>query len=185
MAKTGVENLKARGLLFKTLAEWFHDRYGCDPKEKLETQLDAETLKILASAEKGGWYPANHLVDTLKACCQASGASSTWLPEFGGYLCQVSLTTSFRGLIVFIDPMTLMKRMPLFWRRYFNGIELRAERVNRSDTTLTIEEEIGEGLISKMFSGWLKYALEMIGADQIEVNQEKLGWDLSWQWSAD
>ncbi|MBN2250689.1 MAG: hypothetical protein JW724_01265 [Candidatus Altiarchaeota archaeon] len=186
MAKTDITTeLKARGLLFKILTDWFSDRFGSEISKELKPDLDKETLDTLDSAEKGGWYPAERLIDTLTVCAQKPGASADCLSDFGSYLCHVSLTTSFRGLIVFIDPMTLMKRMPLFWRRYFNGVDLKAEQVSQADAVLSLEYDIGKGLIGKMFSGWLTQALEMIGANEIKVDEADFRWDVSWQWSPD
>jgi len=182
------DDLKVRGLLFKTLSDWYRNNYDCEVGEKFAKVLEPETLGIMESAEKGGWYPAEHLMSVLKTCCEDKGKSkgaSANLSDYGRYLCQVSLTTSFRGLIVFIDPMTLMKRMPLFWRRYFSGIELHAESVSESNAELSLADEFGKELIPGMFAGWLNHALEMIGAEDIKVAQGERKWDVSWEWSPD
>ncbi|MBD3285916.1 DUF2378 family protein [candidate division WOR-3 bacterium] len=182
------QNLKVRGLLFNILSDWYRDKYDCEVGEKFNKVLGPDTLGLLESAEKGSWYPAEHLMTVLKTCCQGREQklkAAANLADYGRYLCEVSLTTSFRGLIVFIDPMTLMKRMPLFWRRYFSGVELKAERVSESNAVLILADELGEDLIPRMFAGWLNHALEMIGAEDINVAQGNRNWDVSWEWSSD
>jgi len=177
--------VKARGLLFQTMAGWIRKRHGFEPSEGLKHRLDAETLETLVSADKGGWYPLGRLVAALAACSELPASSPACFAEFGRYLCQVSLTTSFRGLIVFIDPVTLMKRMPLFWRRYFDAGLMRVEKVTDSGAVLSLAEPIHAPSVRRLFTGWIEHALEMVDAEDIKVSEEDCRWEVSWRWSAD
>jgi hypothetical protein len=73
--------------------------------------------------------------------------------------------------------------MPLFWKRYFSGGELNTEKVEQSNAILTIADSFNQQTLCRMFSGWLKHALEMVGADRVNVTEKKCRWNISWQWT--
>jgi len=185
MAETQALNVGVRGLVFTIFADWLKAKQGEERFEEIKKGLQVESLELLASAQKGKWYPLQHLVALLEFCGQGTDSSQgSWL-EFGSYLCEVSLTTSFKGLIVFIDPVTLMKRMPLFWRRYFNAGDMSVQKVSSGEALLVLGESVGRGVIPAVFEGWLKHALKMVGATGIEVQGSDCRWQLSWTWSDD
>lgn len=182
MADTQAIDVKTRGLVFAVLAGWIKEKQGEDSFEDVARDLSPKTFDLLRSAQKGKWYLLEELTTLLEACGQKTDSPQNAWAEFGAYLCEVSLTTSFRGLIVFIDPVTLMKRMPLFWKRYFNAGDIRAEDVQPGKATLALAEPIGGEVITVMFTGWLRQALKMIGATGIEARGSDCCWQVSWEY---
>ncbi len=179
-----MKEFKTRGLLFTTLAEWLENSYPEESRRAVKQSLSAGTLELLETASKGGWYPLKHLVEILRCCQAEKGKALRSCMDFGNYLCELSLSTSFKGLIVFIDPVTLVKRVPLFWERYFNAGRMRAEKVSEGQAVLSLEDPLDEDTVIKLFSGWLEHALTTVGARNVEINGTQSRWELSWLWSA-
>lgn len=151
----------------------------------LNETLSPETRELVLSAQKGGWYPLEQLLSALHAYATMYKPDEVRWGEFGVYLSDVSLMTSFRGLIVFIDPITLMKRIPLFWGRYFDGCDMNVDRVREKEAVLSLDLPFAADVISPLFSGWLRHALELVGADKIDIAGEGCRWKASWRWPAE
>lgn len=176
--------VKSRGLLFTTIVQWLERNYSEELCNSIMESISPLALATLQSAEKSGWYPVEHLVEILRACPGKSDAVHRSCMDFGNYLCELSLSTSFKGLIVFIDPVTLIKRIPLFWDRYFDAGRMRADDVSNGKAMLRLEEPLGEETVTHLFSGWLEHALSMVGARNIEITGSQSHWKLTWFWTA-
>jgi hypothetical protein len=185
MAESGTRKVRARGLLFVTLGEWLSVTKGDEALGDLKDSLAPETKQLVISAQKGGWYPLEQLVSALRAYASKYRPDKVTWGEFGVFLSDVSLMTSFRGLIVFIDPVTLMKRIPLFWGRYFDGCDMNVENVREKEAVLSLDLPFETDVISPLFSGWLRHALELVGADKIGISGEGCRWKARWRWPAE
>lgn len=185
MATVETTEIKARGLLFTTLATWLGTQLREEELARFHAGLNDDTMKIIYSAEKGAWYPLQHLVSALSYLVGANKCGGNPLCEFGRHLCETSLTTSFKGLIVFIDPLTFIKRIPLFWRRYFRGGGVIISTLSPDKASVNFDAAVRNDTVLALFSGWLEQALNMVGASDIDIEVSEKAWQVSWSWSKD
>jgi hypothetical protein len=173
--------VKARGLVFTVLGDWLKEKHGEEGFAELIKGLSAEASELLSSARDGSKYPLQQLIAVLEAGARKSDSPHAYWAEFGSYLCKVSLATSFKGLIAYIDPVTLIKRMPSFWWRYFSAGDMQIEEVGRTKAVLSLGNPIGGEVISAMFTGWFDYALQKTDAAEVKVEAKGARWSISWQ----
>jgi len=183
MAPTQTLSVKTRGLVFAVLEDWLRDKLDDEEAAELRKSLPADTCEFLDAVKKGAWYPLERLLEALTVCAAHSGnPRDSWM-DFGSYLCKVSLTTSFKGLIAYIDTVTFMRRLPIFFRRYFNGGDMRAEEVSGKQAVVSLQLPGGGEVLATVLAGWLRQALEMIGLQVVDIQTQEIPSRLRVSWA--
>jgi hypothetical protein len=181
MAATQTVKVQVRGPVFTTFGEWFTDKKGKDAYLEFKNRLPEEVSATLAGANRVKRYPLTHLLTLFEVAEEHFKVKE--LNEYGAYLCAFSLSTRFRDLAAYLDPETFIRRMPLFWSRYFDGGNLEAEELAPGSAFLKLRNPIGNQSITLMFAGWFRQALFMMRATDVSVEGKDYSWKLAWKWS--
>jgi len=181
MEETKVLNVGVRGTVFTTFGEWVKDRTGTDVFNQLKESLSAEEAELVTKASKIKRYPLERLLGVFDAAQKRLNLSE-W-DEFGVYLCAFSLSTRFSDLTAYLDPETFIRRMPLFWSRYFDAGKMKVAELSDSKAILKLDEPVGDERIVHVFVGWFRQALSMMRASDIKVEGAEFSWRLSWKWT--
>ncbi|MBD3285024.1 hypothetical protein GF359_01490 [candidate division WOR-3 bacterium] len=180
MEEIKVLDVGVRGTIFTVFGEWLKGKLGEDKLNRFKGLLQAETAELLSRASRVKRYPLEKLLDILEVS-EEKLAISAW-DEFGVYLCEHSLSTRFSDLAAYLDPETFIRRIPLFWSRYFDAGKMRVAELSDDRAQLKLDEPFGDERIVLIFNGWFRQALSMMRASEINVESEGFSWSLSWRW---
>lgn len=180
MAATQTVKVQVRGPVFTTFGEWFADVKGKNFYVEFKNRLPEEVSATLGEANRVKRYPLTHLLSLFEIAGEHFNVKE--LDEYGAYLCAFSLSTRFRDLAAYLDPETFIRRVPLFWSRYFDTGNLEVIELAPGKAILKLREPIGNHGITKMFTGWFRQALLMMRATNICVEGKDYTWHLSWNW---
>lgn len=178
------ENIpKASASIFIYSREFIIDNYGKETWQKISDGLTEDESKIANSEyTPNEWYPVyllNRVLNILDQLRSADNKESV-IPIVE-YITQKDLLPVFNLFLNLKDPVFVLQNVPSIWNRYFNtgkvAIELSDPENKHFQYSLTegADENIysGEAICRHGTVTWIKTALEIAGAKNIDITHSK------------
>ena len=178
------ENIpKASASIFIYSREFIIDNYGKETWQKISDGLTEDESKIANSDYiPNEWYPVyllNRVLNILDRLRSADNKES--IIPIVEYITQKDLKPVFNMFINLKDPVFVLQNVPSIWNRYFNtgkvAIELSDPENKYFQFSLTegTDENIysGEAICRHGTVTWIKTALEIAGAQNIDIQHSK------------
>jgi hypothetical protein len=99
----------------------------------------------------------------------------SYFQRMGRFIATTNLSSIYRGVLQLIgSPPMMAKRVPMLWKTYFPGV--RVESNISGIKSGRYEDRVygfeGTKHIGPMAEGWLHYAFSLVGAKDLQVNEE-------------
>ena len=174
---------KASATIFIYSREFIIDNYGKETWQQISDGLTEDESKFANSEySPNEWYPVyllNRVLNMLDKLRSAKDKDS--IIPIVQYITQKDLLPVFNLFTNLKDPVFVLQNVPSIWNRYFNTgimtIELSDSENNHFQYSLTegTDENVysGEAICRHGTVTWIKTALEIAGALNIEVVHSK------------
>jgi len=174
---------KASATIFIYSREFIIDNYGKETWQQISDGLTEDESKFANSEySPNEWYPVyllNRVLNMLDKLRSAKDKDS--IIPIVQYITQKDLLPVFNLFTNLKDPVFVLQNVPSIWNRYFNTgimtIELSDSENNHFQYSLTegTDENVysGEAICRHGTVTWIKTALEIVGALNIEAVHSK------------
>ncbi len=178
------ENIpKASASIFIYSREFIIENYGKETWQNISDELTEDESKF-ANAEYSfnEWYPVyllNRVLNILDKLRSAEDKDS--IIPIVKYITQKDLKPVFNMFINLKDPVFVLQNVPSIWNRYFNTGKISIELSNPENKHF--QYSLTEGADEDIYSGeaicrhgtvtWIKTALEIAGAQNIDIVHSK------------
>jgi len=174
---------KASGTIFLYSREYILDNYGQDVWQQITDHLTVEEKEFVNSDySPNEWYPVYLLNTVLNTFDNLlfDGDKKSIIP-IAKYITEKDLLPIFNLFINLKNPVFVLQNVPSIWNRYFDtgkvNIELSDSENNHFQYSLTegTDENVysGEAICRHGTVTWIKTALEIVGALNVEVVHSK------------
>lgn len=178
------ENIpRASSSIFIYSREYIIENYGKETWQKISDELTEDESKFANSEYKfNEWYPVyllNRVLNILDKLRSAEDKDS--IIPIAKYITQKDLKPVFNMFINLKDPVFVLQNVPSIWNRYFNTGKITVELSDaenkhfRYSLTEGADENIysGEAICRHGTVTWIKTALEIAGAENINIEHTK------------
>jgi len=174
---------KASGSIFIYSREYIIETYGQDVWQQISDKLTEEESKFANSVcSPNEWYPVyllNKVLNILENLQSIEDKKS--IIPIVEYITEKDLLPVFNLFLNLKDPVFVLQNVPSIWNRYFDtgkvNIELSDSENNHFQYSLTegTDENVysGEAICRHGTVTWIKTALEIVGALNVEVVHSK------------
>jgi len=189
MDKMNEEKGYGRGVIWNFIKKWLRKKLGDKGFEDFLKNLSKEVRETLLEAKPKEWYPEEHLRRVLETSMEQIGKGDEGcIREIGAFVARESLSTFLKFLIKFASIPMVLRRMPVYWRRYTNIGEVRV-KIGKGKATGSLWRHDKGRVYCPMIEGWIKESLLCAGAKEVEVREVKCRyrdkadhceWEIKW-----
>lgn len=169
--------MKVKGVSCQSTREFVEKNYGSEGLEKWKNALSGQTRKIMEENILASmWYPLNEaLLEPTKAVCDVFyGGTYKGAEELGQYSADKSLHGIYKVFVKIASPQTLLKRASMLFGSYYNPGSIELKKLSDKSYTLKFSEfDPPSPFIEYRVMGWVRKALEICGADNINISMKK------------
>ena len=97
--------------------------------------------------------------------------------RMGVYIADTNLHGIYKTLLALIvNPHRLAKRVPQLWSTYFRGltVQMNFDEIKSGCLRFEVEGFGGAPHIGEMAEGWLAFAFELVGGEEVEAKEDAL-----------
>lgn len=147
--------------------------------EEVRKRLTADLQRDLENGVLANtWYPFPHYLELNRVLDQVLGRGDlSLIPEIGRFSATAALNGVYRIFFKLGSPEFIIQRAPLVWKAYHTSGKVTVEMLEKGELKKgrmrisEFETPSREHCLSLL--GWVRGMLEMAGATEVEVHEEK------------
>ena len=162
---------KVRGMAIVSTLRYIREKRGV---EKVLNNLDEETRNIVSNAVIKDWYPYESIVKLYTATDKIIGNGDLNLcEEIGEFIAKDNLNFFLRLFVSFSTPKKILRKTNTLWGRYLDSGEVVMVKEEENSAVYRLINFDSKRVQCLVIVGWLKVALDMVDAKNIQVIETK------------
>ncbi|MFH1459316.1 MAG: hypothetical protein ABIG64_02930 [Candidatus Omnitrophota bacterium] len=169
-------NANLKGSQFLIAKKFIEEKFGPEAFDKILEQLpDPDKTLLCRHLYSINMYPEQTLINLIIALDKIFGKGDYKLcEEIGAYGAEVGTAKIFKVFIHFGDPLFVLSRSPIFWKRIHDHGSIKVTSVKNNTATLQIQDyKTPHQSFCMLTIGYFKAILKMSGAKNIELFETK------------